>query len=311
MQRNPNRNLAFHPQRELMNHRGRREKERPQRRDHRSPVSASLFPLRSLLSSSVPSVVLLFLLFCGLTLGFPLAAQPRTATLAIAAAGDLRGTLEEVKGAFVARHPSKRIDLSFGASGSLTAQIQQGAPFDVFLSADAGFPEQLRQAGLASPEGPFPYARGFLTLWVRRDLGLDTEHMGLRVLLDTRIKRIALANPKVAPYGRAAEAALKQAGIQEALQPRFVFGDNIAQAAQFLQAGAAEAGLISQSQARHPALKSAGTTWKVPEDLAPPLRQSGVILAHCAAPALARAFRDFLIGAEGQAILSRHGFGQP
>ena len=250
------------------------------------------------------------LLGLALALGLPLEAQAQR-LLAVAAAGDLRGTLEDVKRAFEARHPGTRVDLSFGASGSLTAQILQGAPFDVFLSADTGFPEQIRQAGMASPEGPFPYAKGFLTLWVRREFRLNPAAAGLRVLLDPRLKRIALANPKVAPYGRAAEKALQKAGTMEALKARIVFGDNIAQAAQFLQTGAAEAGLISFSQAHHPALEGAGLAWKVPEEIAPALRQNGVILARSPAPALARTFRDFLVGSEGQALLARHGFARP
>jgi len=252
-----------------------------------------------------------FLLGWALLSELPLAAQAKPTCLAVAAAGDLRGTLEEVKVAFEEQNPGTRIDLSFGASGSLTAQIQQGAPFDVFLSADEGFPEQLRQAGLASPEGPFRYARGFLTLWVRRDLELDPAKNGLGTLLDPRLRRIALANPKVAPYGKTAEAALRRAGLLDSVSARLVFGDNVAQAAQFLQTGAAEGGLVSQSQARHPALESTGRAWVVPEEAAPALRQHGLILAKSAAPALARAFRDFLLGAQGQAILLRHGFGRP
>lgn len=251
-----------------------------------------------------------FLLGCAVGFGLPLQAQAKPA-LAVAAAGDLRGTLEEVKIAFEERQPGTRVDLSFGASGSLTAQIQQGAPFDLFLSADAAFPEQLQRAGLATPEGPFPYARGYLTLWVRRDLQLDLGKTGLRVLLDPRLRRISLANPKTAPYGRAAEVALSQVGLHEAIKAKLVFGDNVAQAAQFLQTGAAEAGLISQSQALHPALASTGRAWKVPEEFAPALRQHGVILARTRDLAAARAFRDFLLGKEGQAILARHGFGKP
>jgi len=247
----------------------------------------------------------------GLAWGFPLLGQPKANPLSIAAAGDLRGTLEDLKRAFELRNPGTQINLTFGASGSLTAQIQQGAPFDLFLSADASFPDQLVRAGLVDQSGSFPYARGFLTLWVRRDLGLNPVKMGLRVLFDTRIKRIALANPTLAPYGRVAAAILAQAGLQEVLKPKFVFGDNIAQTAQFLQTGAAEAGLISQSQAQHPALESTGLIWKLPEDMAPPLHQRGVVLARSTAHKLACAFRDFLVGSEGQLILSRHGFGQP
>lgn len=249
----------------------------------------------------------------GLCLGCcgPLRAQKTAAPLAIAAAGDLRGVLEEIKTRFEAGHPGARLQLSFGASGSLTAQIQQGAPFDVFLAADTGFPEQVQKAGLAAPEGLFPYATGALTLWVRKDLGLDPAKDGLKLLLDARVKKVATANPQVAPYGRAGEAALRQAGLYDAVKPRLVFADNIAQAAQFLQAGAAEAGLISFSQANHPALRQAGLAWKVPSGAYPPLRQAGVILKRASNLELARAFRAFLVGAEGQALLAKHGFGTP
>lgn len=229
----------------------------------------------------------------------------------IAAAGDLRGVLEEVQTRFEARHPGVTLKLSFGASGSLTAQIQQGAPFDVFLSADAGFPEQVRQAGLATPEAPFPYATGSLVLWVQKALGRDPAKDGWKVLLESSVKKIATANPHTAPYGRAGEAALRQAALYDAVRPRLVFGENIAQAAQFLQAGAAEAGLISFSQANQPALRQAGQIWIVPAGTYPPLRQTGVILKRTGVLAQAQAFRDFLTGSEGQAILAKHGFGKP
>lgn len=255
--------------------------------------------------------VVTFLLGLGMAMAVSLRAQTNLNALSVAAAGDLRGTLEEAKAAFEATHPAVKIELTFGASGSLTAQIQQGAPYDLFLSADVGFPEQLRQAGLITADGPFPYAKGYLTLWLRREIGVDPAVAGLRVLLDPRIKRIAVANPKLAPYGRAAEGALANVGLLESLRPKFVFGENIAQAAQFLQTGASEAGLISQSQARHPALESSGLAWKVPEEIAPPLRQHGVVLARSRVQNLAKAFRDFLIGSEGQVILARHGFGKP
>ncbi len=244
----------------------------------------------------------------GLFLSFPMVAQT---PLAIAAAGDLRGALEELKGRFEARHPGVSLQLSFGASGSLTAQIQQGAPFDIFLSADTGFPGQLQKAGLVTEDGAFPYATGRLTLWVRKGLGLDPAKDGLRVLLDPKVRKIATANPLVAPYGRAGDAALRQAGLYEAVKPQLVFADNIAQAAQFLQAGSAEAGLISASQANHPALRQDGFIWTVPSEAHPPLRQAGVLLKRTANLEQARAFRAFLVGPEGQALLAHHGFGRP
>ena len=228
---------------------------------------------------------------CALAFGIPCLAQ-KPVPVAVAAAGDLRGVLEELKTGFEAKHPGVQLQLSFGASGSLTAQILQGAPFDVFLSADEGFPQQLQKAGLV--QALFPYTTGSLTLWVRKDLALDPARDGWQVLFSPKIKKIATANPQVAPYGRAAEAALRRVGIYDRVQPRLVFADNIAQAAQFLQAGTAEAGLVSATQANNPAL-----------------RQAGVILLRSPHQDQARAFRSYLTGAEGQAILARHGFKKP
>lgn len=231
--------------------------------------------------------------------------------LTVAAAGDLRGTLERVQEAFAKRHPEHRLRLSFGASGSLCTQIQQGAPFDLFLSADEGFPAQLMQAGFGSPEGPFPYATGALVLWVRRDLGLDPVREGLKLLLRPELRKVASADPRLAPYGRAGEAALKRAGVLEAVKPRLVLAENISQAAQFLQSGSAEAGLISRSQALKPILSSLGVFWTLPPEAHPPLKQAGLVLKGAQAKLAAAAFRSFLLGPEGQMILAQHGFGKP
>jgi molybdate transport system substrate-binding protein len=246
-----------------------------------------------------------------LSYGLPVQAQGSATPVVVAAAGDLRGVLEELKTRFEAKHPGILLQVSFGASGSLTAQIQQGAPFDVFLSADAGFPDQLQKAGWATTEGPFAYATGSLALWIQKGLNLDPGKDGLRALLDPRVKKIATANPQTAPYGRAGEAALRQAGLYETVQGRLVFADNIAQAAQFLQTGTAEAGLVSVSQANHPVLRQQGLVWILPGNAHPPLRQAGVILKRTAHLEQARAFKNFLVGAEGQAILAQHGFGKP
>jgi molybdate transport system substrate-binding protein len=246
-----------------------------------------------------------------LLLALPLQGQPSNRNLSIAAAGDLRGTLEDVKAAFEAKHTNLSLQLSFGSSGSLTAQIQQGAPFDVFLSADAGYPEQLVQTGFASAENAFPYAMGFLVLWVHKDIKVNLEKEGLKTLLNPHIKRIATANPRTAPYGRAGESALRQAGLYDALQARLVFADNIAQAAQFLQTGAAEAGLISRSQAQHPLLMKQGSLWILPTGCYPPLKQVGLILKRSRLEEEARCFRDFLLSSAGQSILANHGFGKP
>lgn len=233
------------------------------------------------------------------------------APLAVAAAGDLRGCLESIQAAFEQRHPGTKLKLSFGSSGSLCTQIQQGAPFDVFLSADLGFPEQLAQGGFGNGEPPFPYATGTLMLWVRKDLGLDPAREGLALLLRPEIRRIASADPKLAPYGRAGSEALQRKGLLEALRPRLVFAENIAQAAQFLQTGSAEAGLISRSQALKPALSNLGLQWALPPEAHAPLRQGGLILKRAGNNPAAMAFRAFLLGPEGQALLAQHGFGKP
>ena len=251
------------------------------------------------------------LLSCAMALGLPALAQSKPVPVAIAAAGDLRGALEELKTGFEAGHPGIQLQLSFGASGSLTAQIQQGAPFDVFLSADEGFPQQLQKAGLVAKDGLFSYTTGRLTLWLRKDLNLDPAKDGWQVLFSPGIQKIATANPVVAPYGRAAEAALRHAGIYDQVKPRLVFADNIAQAAQFLQAGTAEAGLISTTQANNPVLRTAGVLWAVPADAFPPLRQAGVILQRSQCQAQAEAFRAYLTGPQGQALLARHGYSKP
>jgi molybdate transport system substrate-binding protein len=255
--------------------------------------------------------ILTFLLAVLCLAGSATRAQAPRTTLTIVAAADLRGVFDELKAAFEAKHPGTALQVVFGASGSTTAQIQQGAPYDLFLSADTGFPEQLQKAGLVTPEGPFPYALGSLTLWVRKDLKLDPARDGLKVLLNPAIRKIATANPQTAPYGRAGEAALGSAGLLDSVRPRLVYADNIAQAAQYLQTGAAEAGLISYSQASHPALSGLGVLWRVPAAAYPPLRQAGVILKRTPYPEQAKAFKAFLVGPEGQAILARHGFGKP
>ena len=228
--------------------------------------------------------------------------------LSIAAAADLRPAMNDLKAAFEAKHPGVKLEPSFGASGSLAAQIRQGAPYDLYLSADLAFPAGLAAAGLA--RGPvFTYATGRLVLWVRNDLGLDPVRDGLKVLGSPAVKHIALANPVVAPYGRSAEAVLKRAGIHEALAARLVFGESLTQTAQFLQSGAAEAGFLSEAQARLPVLARGGQVWRVPQDLYPVLHQGGILLKGPGA--LAEAFRAFLLTGEGGVILLRSGYGAP
>lgn len=231
-------------------------------------------------------------------------------TLRIAAAADLRVAFEGVKQAFEQAHPGILVDLTFGASGTLLAQIENGAGFDVFLSADEAYAQRLVDRGKVSSKGPFRYARGHLVVWCRRDLGIDIS-AGLAKLKDERVRRIALADPEHAPYGRAAMLALTHLGLDEAVREKLVFGENVSQAAQFALSGGAEVALIGKSLAMSEAMWSAGEFFEVPDDAYPPLIQAGVILKATQHAEQAELFREFLLGADGQALLREFGFSPP
>jgi len=228
------------------------------------------------------------------------------ATLRIAAASDLRFALDEALNGFRAAHPGLRVEAGYGSSGNLFAQIREGAPFDVFLSADAEYARRL--AGEGFSEAPFPYAIGRLVLVVRKETGLDPKGFG-DLLKSPTIRRIAIANPAHAPYGRAAEAALRTWRVYDAVKLKLVFGDSVSQATQFMDTGAAQAGLIALSLAQ---VKSSDLAFaEVPEGVHPPLDQSGVILKRTMSMEAARAFQKYLLGVAGRGVLRRHGFGLP
>lgn len=231
--------------------------------------------------------------------------------LAVAAAADLKSAFDDIAAAFQGAHPDIEVRPTYGSSGNFFAQLQNRAPFDVFLSADVEYPRRLIEQGDAPKDGLFVYAVGHLVLWVPRQSGLALEQLGMAALLDPAVRKIAIANPRFAPYGRAAEAALKKLGLYERVRDRLVLGDNVAQAAQFVQTGAADIGIIGRSQALAPALRDAGRYWEVPADTYPRLEQGGVILSWAKDRGAAEALRAFLTGAEGRALLRRHGFSLP
>ena len=235
----------------------------------------------------------------------PSPAAANTA-LRIAAASDLRFALEDALSGFRSAAPGLKIDAVYGSSGNLFAQIREGAPFDVFLSADAEYARRLAGEGLS--EAPFPYAIGRLALVVRKETGLDPRGFG-DLLKSPAIRRIAIANPSHAPYGRAAEEALRTWKVHEAVKAKLVFGDSVSQAAQFMDTGAAQAGLIALSLARMKAEDLAFA--EVPDGVHPPLEQSGVILKRTASMDTARSFQKYLTSTAGRAVLGRHGFGLP
>lgn len=238
--------------------------------------------------------------------GTPSAPSRAPEALRIAAASDLRFALDEILAGFRAANPMLRVDATYGSSGNFFAQIREGAPFDVFLSADSDYARRLASDGLS--ESPFPYAVGRLALVVRKDSGLDPKGLG-DLLKSAAIRRIAIANPAHAPYGRAAQAVIESWGLRDLVTPKLVLGDSVSQAAQFVDTGAAEAGLVALAlvKAKAGSLSFA----EVPESAHPPLDQAGVVLKRSPSPETARAFRTWLTGETGRAILSRYGFGLP
>jgi molybdate transport system substrate-binding protein len=232
-------------------------------------------------------------------------------TVSIAAASDLKFALEDELTAFRAFHSDIAVTATYGSSGNFFAQLQNHAPFDMFLSADANYPRKLEEAGLAQKGSEFVYAHGRLVVWVPATSSIDVEHLGLRAVLDPAARKVAIANPEHAPYGRAAEAALKKEGIYDAVQPKLVLGENIAQAAQFVQTGAADVGIIALSLALSGPMKDKGRYWSVPLDSYPTLEQAGVILAWAKDVAAAEEVRTFVMSPEGRSILGRYGFVVP
>jgi molybdate transport system substrate-binding protein len=248
-----------------------------------------------------------------LVLALPIlvAAQPRAHPRPrVAAAADLRPALEEIAADWLAGGKPP-IDLVFGSSGVLTRQILDGAPFDLFLSADETFVFQLADAGLTRDRG-LVYGVGRLALFARHDspLALDPRMDGVRALLaaDPRAK-FALANPEHAPYGRAAEAALRTHGLWEAVAPRLVLGENVAQAAQFAASGNAAGGLIAYALALSPALRAQGRFVLIAESDHPPLRQRMVLLRRAGPDAVG--FHHHLQTPAARAVLERYGFVVP
>jgi len=228
------------------------------------------------------------------------------ARLSVAAAANLKPALEEIERAFEVERPDVDVVATFAASGTLYAQIASGAPFDVFFSADRDYPRKAIEAGLA--EGEVVYARGRLVVWVPRASKIDVVKDGLTALARPEVRRIAIANPALAPYGRAAEAALRGAGIWATVEPKLVRGQSVAQAAQYAQSGAADAAFLPLSLALVGDLAAEGRVAPIDEGAHPPIEQSAVVLAGARAPDLARALLAFVRGEKGRAILARSGY---
>jgi len=229
--------------------------------------------------------------------------------LTIAAAADLQTVLPELTKAFE-RATGIKPAITFGSSGNFFAQIQNGAPFDVFLSADADYPRRLASAGQVDASTVHEYATGLLVLWTRRDNSLDVMK-GLPLLVDAKVRRIAIANPAVAPYGRAAIAAFRSTGIAGAIEKKLVYTENVSQAAQMALSGNADVALIGHGLALGSTLRPAGRFYEVPERLHPPIVQAAGVITTSRNKDNARAFMAYLTGAEASATLRSFGFGIP
>jgi molybdate transport system substrate-binding protein len=239
-----------------------------------------------------------------------LAACAVAQEITIAAAADLSTALPEIVASYTSQ-TGQTVKLSFGSSGNFTTQIQNGAPFDIFFSADEEYPRQLIAGGLADKDTLYRYAVGRLVLWVPNGSQLDIQELGIRALLDPSIKKIAIANPQHAPYGRAAEAALRHSAIYDQVATKLVLGENVSQAAQFVESGNAQAGLVALSHALASAMKDKGRYWIVPPDSYPALNQAAVVLSRSKQKDAARRFLDFLRSPEATTLLKKGGFSLP
>ena len=227
----------------------------------------------------------------------------------VAAASDLTYAMNEIAANFQ-KETGCAIRLSLGSSGNFLTQIENGAPFDVFFSADIVYPKKLESEGLAAPGSTYLYAVGKIVLWTRDDSHLDAKRE-FAVLQDPGVKKIAIANPEHAPYGRAAEQSLRKMGIYDAVKDRLVLGENISQAAQFVESGNAQVGILALSLARSPGMKEKGQYWIIPENLHAPIEQGAVVLRAAANPQGARKFLDYIKRPATAALLERYGFMLP
>jgi molybdate transport system substrate-binding protein len=232
----------------------------------------------------------------------------RAAELTVAAAADLKFAMDQLVTEFQTSQPGTTVKVAYGSSGNFFAQLQNRAPFDLYFSADIEYPRKLAEAGHALDTNVFLYAVGRLVVWVPKSSSVDLDTLGIQSLLAPSVRKVAIANPEHAPYGRAAVAAMKFLRVYEQAESRLVYGENIAQTAQFIQSGAADIGIIALSLALAPQMKDAGRYWEIPLDAYPKMEQGGIILSWTKEPIAARAFRDFVLGQHGRKALKRYGF---
>jgi molybdate transport system substrate-binding protein len=245
----------------------------------------------------------------GLLVVLLLAGIGWTEEILVAAAADLNQVLPVVAERFE-RESGNRVKLSFGSSGNFFAQIQNGAPFDAFFSADIDFPKHLESEGLAEPGSLYEYAMGKIVLWVPNGSGLDVSR-GLPVLLDSRVRKIAIANPVHAPYGKAALAALQHEQLYERVKDKLVLGENISQTFELVESGNADVGIVALSLAMAPKVKDTGRFFVISQSSYPPIRQGVVVIRSSQHKDAAKAFIAYLKRPETITLLKQYGFEVP
>ena len=241
----------------------------------------------------------------GLALSLP--ASAKAGELIIAAAADLKFAMAEVVENFRVQHPANKIEVIYGSSGKFLTQIVNGAPFDLYFSADITYPQQLASQGLTAGAVQ-PYAVGRIVLW---RLKPELAKVTLQKLPQAAISKFAIANPLHAPYGKRAQEALQYAGVWEAMQPKLVLGENIAHTAQFVDSGAAEAGIVALSLVKSPALQDKGAWTLIPAEWHAPLEQGFVITQRAANNPLAKQFADYITREPARVVMRRYGFALP
>jgi molybdate transport system substrate-binding protein len=247
------------------------------------------------------------ILVAGIVLSGMFQSPPAWASeLKIAAASDLNFAFKDLVAEFE-KKTGDRVKLTSGSSGNFYSQIENGAPFDLYFSADIRYPQKLIEGGHGIADSLYKYAVGRIVLWVPTGSAVTIDK-GLESLAASTVRKVSIANPKHAPYGRAAVAALEHFKLYDTVKNKLVMGENISQAAQFVESGASDAGIIALSLAMAPTMKAAGKYWEVPADAHPPIEQGAVVLKRSANQEKAREFLRFLQGSEGQEIMRRYGF---
>ena len=229
--------------------------------------------------------------------------------ISVAAAADLQFAMQDIAGRFQ-HETGKTVKPIFGSSGNFFQQIQNGAPFDIFFSANLDYPKKLEATGLTEPGSYYQYARGKIVVWVPNDSKLDLSS-GMNALLDPAVKKIAVANPLHAPYGQAAVAAMQKENIYDKVVDRLVLGENISQTASFVVSGSADVGIVALSLALSPNMKDHGRYIEIPGADYPPIQQACVVLKSSKNKGLARQFLAFLKTPATSDLLKTYGFDVP